>query len=107
MSDKVLFLMPDGSVHDDRMVCSGRLPAELAGANCSYSSQGYFPGLTNLESDSDKGQRGDLCPLCAKSQLGSLGHWDAERKLYHPDLHPLRLFKCRMGFWLVLPDVID
>ena len=56
----------------------------------------------------DKGQPGDLCPPCAKSQLASLKHWQGQSKQRFPEeLLPLRLFKCRQWFWLVVPGLYD
>lgn len=54
----------------------------------------------------DKGQPGDLCPPCAKQQLANLGHWEGHRGQKFPEeLKPLRLFKCRQWFWLVIPGL--
>lgn len=56
----------------------------------------------------DKGQPGDLCPPCAKQQLAHLGHWQGHGGQQFPDdLLPLRLFKCRMWLWLVVPGLTD
>jgi hypothetical protein len=56
----------------------------------------------------DKGQPGDLCPPCAKSQHASLQLWQAPGKQQFPaELLPLRLFKCRQWFWLVVPGLYD
>ncbi len=55
-----------------------------------------------------KGQPGDLCPPCAKQQLGSLGHWQGHGGAHFPaELLPLRLFKCCMWLWLVVPGLRD
>ncbi|MEA5527653.1 hypothetical protein [Nodularia spumigena] len=47
-------------------------------------------------------------PTCAKQQLAHLGHWEGYRKQTFPEeLRSLRLFKCRMWFWLVIPGLYD
>jgi hypothetical protein len=49
-----------------------------------------------------------LCPPCAKQALGPLGHWDGHHGCTVPaELRPLRLFKCRMWMWLVVPGLLD
>src|SRR2546421_1617502 len=105
---KALFLSPDGNIYPDTFICSGVLPIELGGKPCPYSNNGHLPDPLPLDSDApnytvDKGQPGDLCPPCAKQQLGNLGHWQGHGKQQFPDhLLSLRLFKCRQWFWLVV-----
>ncbi len=95
------------------MICSGILAAELDGKPCTYSQAGCFPKSVPLDpKDStytlDKGQPGDLCPACALQQLGNVGHWQGHSKQTFPEeLLTLRLFKCRMWFWLVIPGLHD
>jgi hypothetical protein len=51
----------------------------------------------------DQGQPGDVCPPCAKQQLANLGQWQGHNGQQFPaHLLPLRLFKCRQWFWLVV-----
>lgn len=108
-----LFLSPDGTVLPDSLICSGRLAAELDGQPCPYAVQGRMPGLEPLREDTDtysvdKGRPGDLCPTCAKHQLGSLRHWQGHHGQQFPEeLLSLRLFKCRQWFWLVVPGLHD
>jgi hypothetical protein len=110
---RALFPGPDGTFYPDSLICSGMLPAELEGKPCPYAEHGRFPQPRPLViSDSsysiDKGAPGDLCPPCAKQQLGSLGHWQGQGGLRIPaELSPLRLFKCRMWLWVVVPGLRD
>jgi len=99
---KALFVMRDGQVVPDYLVCD-RCPV-----NCSVG--GRIPDLVQVgEGDSlDKGKPGDLIPSCAKSNLSSLGHWQGHNGSVFPEnLLDLRLFKCRAWFWLVVPGLND
>lgn len=108
-----LFVAADGSVYPDSLICSGLLPADLGGQACPYADQGRMPLPQALCQEApgysiDKGQPGDLCPPCAKQQLSALEHWqDGGEQQFPPELLPLRLFKCRQWFWLVVPGVYD
>ena len=110
---KALFLAPDGHIYPDTMICSGLIPAELGGRPCPFSQNGRLPDPIPLCKNSstytiDKGRPSDLCPPCAKQQLGSLGHWQGHRGQTFPEeLLPLRLFKCRQWLWLVIPGLRD
>lgn len=110
---KALFLSPDGNIYPDTLICSGILSSELNGKPCPYSQAGRFPDLLPLDLNDptytlDKGQIGDLCPSCAKQQLGNLGHWQGHGDQTFPkELLSLRLFKCRMWLWLVVPGLYD
>jgi hypothetical protein len=112
-SPKALFPSINGEVNPDNLICSGLIPAELKGKPCPYSINGRLPDLVPLDEtdpnySSDKGKPGDLCPPCAKQQLAHLGHWQGHQQQAFPeDLLPLRLFKCRMWFWLVIPGLHD
>lgn len=112
-SPKALFLAPDGNIYPDNLICSGVIPAELNGKPCPYSENGRMPDPVLLNGDDptysiDKGQPGDLCPPCALHQLSSLGHWQGYKGQRYPEhLLPLRLFKCKMGFWLIVPGLQD
>jgi hypothetical protein len=45
---------------------------------------------------------------CANQELGNLGHWQSEGDQPFPtELVALRLFKCRMWLWLVVPGLYD
>jgi hypothetical protein len=110
---RALFLLPDGKIYPDHLVCSGMISAELSGKTCPYSSNGRLPEPIPLDSANptyslDKGKPGDLCPPCAKQQLANLGHWQGHGQQSFPEeLLPLRLFKCRMWLWLVVPGLHD
>ena len=110
---RALFLLQDGSVLPDSMVCSGRLPAILGGKPCPYADDGRCPSAVPLDAEDprytvDKGQPGDLAPPCIKQQLANLGHWQGHGGAQYPeDLLGLRLFKCRQWFWLVVPGLRD
>jgi hypothetical protein len=110
---KALFLSPDGNIYPDSMICSGALPAELGGKPCPFSQLGRIPDSVPLNSQDpaynmDKGRPGDLCPPCVKQQLAHLGHWQGHGQQTFPqELLPLRLFKCRQWFWLVVPGLLD
>ena len=110
---KALFLSPDGNIYPDTLICSGILSGELNGKPCPYAQAGRLPDLTSLDANEptytlDKGKPGDLCPPCAKQQLGHLEHWQGHnQQTFTPELLPLRLFKCRMWLWLVVPGLYD
>ncbi len=110
---RALFLSPDGNIYPDTLICSGIIPAELGGKPCPFSAAGRFPEVNPLDPDDpnysiDKGQPGDLCPPCAKQQLGCLGHWQGHGGQQFPEeLLSLRLFKCRQWLWLVVPGLHD
>ena len=108
---KALFLCFDGVILPDDLVCSGQLVADLGGQPCPYAVDGRIPDPKPLDPQAqtysiDKGAPGDLCPPCAKQKLGSLEHWQGHGRQQFPEhLLPLRLFKCRMWLWLVVPGL--
>ena len=110
---RALFISPDGNIYPDTLICSGVLPAELGGKPCPLSNSGHIPDPQPLNSDNPdyaivKGKPGDLYPPCAKQQLTNLGHWLGNGRPELPEeLLPLRLFKCRQWFWLVVPGLYD
>lgn len=112
-SPKAFFLSPDGQIYPDTLICSGTISAELNGKPCPYAQNGRLPEPipleeTDLSYSPDKGRPGDLCPPCAKQQLASLGHWQGHGQQTFPEeLLTLRLFKCRMWLWLVVPGLHD
>ncbi len=81
--------------------------------DCEYAKNQKMPDPIPLdEADPtysiDKGKPGDLFPPCCKCQLGHLGHWQGHGGNFYPEeLLPLRLFKCRMWFWLVIPGILE
>ncbi len=110
---RALFLFPDGMVHPDSFVCSGIVTDELEDKPCPYSDGGRMPlpqplDATRPDYTIDKGRPGDLCPPCVKQQLSNLRHWQGHGGRHFPEeLLPLRLFKCRQWFWLVVPGLHD
>jgi hypothetical protein len=108
---RALFIGSDGAIYPDTLMCSGIVPAELEGHACPFSEHGRMPRPQPLDANDptysiDQGQPGDLCPPCAKQQLANLGHWQGHNGQQFPAaLLPLRLFKCRMWFWLVVPGL--
>ena len=112
MKTKALML-GNNCVIPDNLMCSSAGSSEPGGIPCLFSIDGQMPDPMPLKSKDanysiDKGQPGDLCPPCAKQQLSHLGHWQGHHEQVFPcELLPLRLFKCRMGIWLVVPGLLD
>jgi hypothetical protein len=110
---RALFISPDGKIYPDNLICSGMISGELNGKPCPYAQNGRLPDLIPLDETHssysiDKGKPGDLCPACAKQQLSNLGHWQEHGKQTFPEeLLPLRLFKCQMWLWLVIPGLYE
>lgn len=111
---RAIFILDDkGVVAADDAVCSGEIAAELDGQICEHSDGGRIKRAIRLDAADplyslDKGKPGDLCPPCALSNLSSLGHWQSgESRTYPEDLLELPPFKCRKGFWLVVPGLTD
>jgi hypothetical protein len=109
---QALFLFSRGQLISHEMICSGEKTTQFEGA-CQYSSQGRMPGLKKLEVNpsgqaSRLGQVGDLAPLCALEQLGSLGKWQENiGETYPSQFLPLRVFKCRQMLMLIVPGLRD
>jgi hypothetical protein len=54
------------------------------------------------------GRKGDLVPSCVVGQLGPLRAWRRREGARYPsDLSPLRLYKCRQMFLLVVPGLAE
>ena len=110
---KAFFLSSDGKIYPDTMICSGMISAELNDKPCPYAQNGQLPDPIPLDETEprysiDKGNHGDLCPPCAKQKLAHLGHWQGHNgQIFPEELLPLRLFKCRMGLWLVVLGLND
>ena len=110
---KAFFLSSNGQVYPDTMICSGAIPSILDGQACPFSHNGRMPDLISLcQQDNnytiDKGNPGDLCPPCAKQQLGAVSNWQGHNGQNFPEeFLSLRLFKCRQWFWLVVPGLRD
>ena len=108
---RALFLSPDGVLYPDALICSGRFASGLRGRPCPFSEEGRMPrpqrlNLPALRERPEAGRSGDLAPPCALQQLGKLEAWS--ERLPHPaDLGPLRVFKCRQMFLLVVPGLRD
>lgn len=97
-----IFIEGDGTVDasDDR--CS----------DCDFADDGHFPPVIPLNKHNrasiDQGAIGDLSPACARSCMGHLGHWDGHNGVKQDKRYTdLRLFKCNMGHWLVVPGLRD
>lgn len=104
MNPRSIFILKKGALPDDQ-VCGDRIDGP-----CPYSDNGRMPLPVPLTEDSDKGKAGDLCPPCCKQNLSSLEHWAGGRQEtfnWPQELLPLRLFKCRMWCWLVVPGLRD
>lgn len=110
---RALFPSPNGSMMPDDEICSGLVPAQLRGKPCPYSDRGRMPTPVPIDEFSaqrlpGRGAVGDLAPPCAVQHLGRLADWEAEREARYPvELGPLRLFKCRQMFLLVVPGLKD
>jgi hypothetical protein len=108
-----LLIFSGSDIVSDDLICSGKLPSLLEGRPCPWSVQGRMPEPVPLNEDDptyciDKGKPGDMCPPCCKQNLRSLGHWQGHGGQQFPEeLLPLRLFKCRQWFWVVIPGLID
>jgi hypothetical protein len=102
---KALFLISGQEIIPDFLFCQ----QADNGKPCPHAAEGSLEPIALTEKDSpDKGNPGDLCPPCAKQQLANLGHWQGHGQQTFPEeLLPLRLFKCRMWFWFVIPGLYD
>ncbi len=103
LKPKALFLFGcDDNPLPDYLVCKS---CELG---CAVNGRIPDPQPLLPGDSIDKGKSGDLAPPCIKSQLANLGHWQGHQGAQFPEeLLPLRLFKCRMGYWLVVPGLLD
>jgi hypothetical protein len=55
-----------------------------------------------------RGREGDLAPPCATQALGSLASFlGAKGAGFGPEMQPLRVFKCRLMYLLVVPGLRD
>ncbi len=55
-----------------------------------------------------RGRVGDLAPPCAVQALGSLASFLGDRAAgLEPELLPLRVFKCRLMYLLIVPGLSD
>jgi hypothetical protein len=105
-----LFISTDGYLYPDYLICGGLVPIERQGRVCPFSDQGRMPLPVPITPDDNdllaRGKPGDYCPPCATHQLASLGHWQSHKAQdFPPALLPLRLFRCRQGYWLVVPGL--
>jgi hypothetical protein len=109
MNVTIHFLMAESYVYPEHLVCS----KVNAGGPCRFSDNGKMPGLVILDKSQenyspDKGNSGELCPKCAKQNLGSLARWQGhDDNVYPEELLPLRLFKCRMWYWFVVEGLTE
>jgi len=62
----------------------------------------------DVRSEEGRGPLGDLAPPCAALARGGLGAFLGARSAgLNPGLLPLRVFKCRMRYVLVVPGLRD
>jgi hypothetical protein len=109
-SPRALFLGDEGALLPDFQVCYGRTPGKEPGEPCPFSDAGRMPRAVALDARAPpaRGRPGELAPPCALQALGSLAQFTGEiAKRYPPELHPLRVFKCRKLFLLVVPGLRD
>jgi hypothetical protein len=110
---RALFLSQQGMIFSDRSICSGDLPSRLGGQPCLFSDNGRMPYPRPLDEIKAEmypklGHFGDFAPPCAIEQLGTVEAWMEAHNIRYPDVvKPLRLFKCRQMFLLVVPGLKD
>jgi hypothetical protein len=110
---RALFLFPDGIFLRDDLVCSGIFPSHLDGQPCPFADEGKIPKPRPLDevkasTHPKLGRVGDLVPPCVVGQLGPLKAWRRREGAHYPsDLSPLRLYKCRQMFLLVVPGISE
>jgi hypothetical protein len=115
---KALFFAKDGTLLPENLICSGALVDTEIFVNsgnkgaCQYYIDGVFPDIKPLDKKDpgyniDKGNPGDLSPTCALCKYSTLEHAQTKPGLFPKELLPLRVFKCRMWFFLVIPGLYD
>ena len=110
---RALFPSPEGTLYPDSLVCSGQVPGYGSGQSCPHSEAGRMPLPCPLDAPTvrlspELGEAGDLCPPCAVQHFGSLEAWlGGDLGHLPPGLGPLRLFRCRRWFLLVVPGLRD
>jgi len=112
-SPRALFLSDEGTVFPDSVVCAGLVPGRELGAPCPHSDAGRMPLPRRIEARAahiapGRGRPGHLAPPCAVQALGSLALFlGARAASFGPELQPLRVFKCRLMYLLVVPGLRD
>lgn len=110
---RALFFSPDGNLHTDYDICSGTLRSPHHPNPCPFSDEGRIPPPHPIGENKSKGEPflgrlGELAPPCAVEQLGSFAEWQRGMEHCFPaELKPLRVFKCRHMFLLVIPGLRD
>lgn len=109
---RALFLSPDGRCTPDGEVCSNPDGGGEGARPCPHSDGGRLPppqrlSETGARHAAAKGSPGEFAPPCAIQHFGSLQAWQGEGGPYPEDLHPLRVFRCRKWFLLVVPGIRD
>jgi hypothetical protein len=110
---RALFPSPEGTLYPDGLVCSGQVPGYGSGQPCPHSESGRMPLPCPLDAPTvrlspELGEAGDLCPPCSVQHFGSLEAWLGGDLGHLPlGLGPLRLFRCRRWFLLVVPGLRD
>ncbi|KPK90117.1 MAG: hypothetical protein AMJ88_16605 [Anaerolineae bacterium SM23_ 63] len=108
---RALFLLPEGIFLRDDLICSGIFPSHLDGKPCPFADGGKMPKPQPLDEAKVSmhpklGRVGDVAPPCVVEQLGPLREWRRREGVRYPsDLSPLRLYKCRQMFLLVVPGL--
>jgi hypothetical protein len=109
-SPRALFLGDEGQLLPDFEVCSGRSLRNEIAAPCPHSETGRMPRpvAPGPQDPFARGGPGELAPPCALQALGPLSQFAGEKAShYPPELQPLRVFKCRKLFLLVVPGLRD
>jgi hypothetical protein len=110
---RALFPSPDGTIHPDSLVCSGQVSGYGTGQPCPHSEAGRAPLPHRLDPPAvrlspELGEAGDLCLPCSVQHFGSLETWlGGDLGRLPSGLGPLRLFRCRQWFLLVVPGLRD
>ncbi len=107
---QALFLFSRGRLISHELICSGKITTQFEGS-CKYSQDGRMPGLKKLEANQTEqisrlGHDGELVPICALEQLGSLEEWQENiGETYPAQFLQWRVFKCRQMMMLIVPGL--
>lgn len=108
---RAIFLSPDGSLYPDTLICSGVIPPSSAASPVRFPRLDacrtlphsiWLQPTTRLIRDSPV----TYARPVPSSNLPSLQHWQGHgRQQFPEEFLPLRSFKCRQWFWLVVPGL--
>ena len=109
---RALFLSPDGKCYPDGAVCGNPDGGVGDLRPCPHSDDGRLPPPERVREGGaaqapERGRPGDFAPPCVIQHFGNLQDWQGPDGLYSPDLHALRVFRCRKWFLLVVPGIRD